>query len=360
MVRLGLGDEWQCLAANDFDKSKCATYTANFGGDELIEGDIAEIDTNILPDGASLAWASFPCQDLSLAGARNGLAGTRSGTFWAFWKHIQGLNSLGKQVPIIVLENVVGLLSSRNGEDFKSLVETLSTGYKVGALVIDAVCWLPQSRPRLFIVAIDKRIEVPRNLTRESPTILWQPESIQRAYLSLRPEIRDVWVWWNLPEPTPRSISLQDLIETLPQGVKWNTDEGTEKLVQMMSPANKAKLQQVQSTGLPEVGTIYKRTRRSSDGARQQRAEVRFDGVAGCLRTPGGGSSRQTLLFVQGERITSRLLSPREAARLMGLPESYILPPNYNDAYHLAGDGVAVPVVDWLQQHLLTPLVEAL
>jgi len=89
-----------------------------------------------------------------------------------------------------------------------------------------------------------------------------------------------------------------------------------------------------------------------------QRAEIRFDDVAGCLRTPAGGSSRQVIMVVEGKRIRSRLLSPREAARLMGLPDSYLLPKNYNAAYHLAGDGVAVPVVRHLAQHLLEPLLE--
>jgi DNA (cytosine-5)-methyltransferase 1 len=84
---------------------------------------------------------------------------------------------------------------------------------------------------------------------------------------------------------------------------------------------------------------------------------VRFDEIAGCLRTPGGGSSRQTIIVVQGNKVRSRLLSPREAARLMGLPDEYILPGNYNDAYRLMGDGVVVPVVRHLSRYLLEPIV---
>jgi DNA (cytosine-5)-methyltransferase 1 len=91
---------------------------------------------------------------------------------------------------------------------------------------------------------------------------------------------------------------------------------------------------------------------------RAQRAEVRFDEIAGCLRTPGGGSSRQTIIVVHGNKVRSRLLSPREAARLMGLPDEYVLPKNYNDAYRLMGDGVAVPVVSHLSRYLLEPLVQ--
>src|SRR5262249_28652351 len=89
-----------------------------------------------------------------------------------------------------------------------------------------------------------------------------------------------------------------------------------------------------------------------------QRAEVRFDGVSGCLRTPSGGSSRQTVVVVDKGRIRTRLLSPREAARLMGVDDTFWLPKRYNDAYKAMGDGVAVPVVRWLSQQLLVPIAE--
>jgi DNA (cytosine-5)-methyltransferase 1 len=60
---------------------------------------------------------------------------------------------------------------------------------------------------------------------------------------------------------------------------------------------------------------------------------------------------------VEGESVRTRLLSPREAARLMGLPDSYHLPSNYNLAYHLAGDGVVVPVVRHLAGFLIEPIL---
>jgi DNA (cytosine-5)-methyltransferase 1 len=92
-------------------------------------------------------------------------------------------------------------------------------------------------------------------------------------------------------------------------------------------------------------------------GHKVQRAEVRFDGLAGCLRTPRGGSSRQVIAVVEGGQVRTRLLTGREAARLMGLPESYVLPAAATSALHVAGDGVAVPVVRWLAQELLEPLL---
>jgi DNA (cytosine-5)-methyltransferase 1 len=125
-----------------------------------------------------------------------------------------------------------------------------------------------------------------------------------------------------------------------------------------MSPVNRAKVEDARRAGKRMVGAVYRRTRRDEQGNRVQRAEIRFDDVSGCLRTPAGGSSRQTILIVAGDSIRSRLLAPREAARLMGLPDSYQLPANYNEAYHLAGDGVVVPVVRFLAAHVLEPLLD--
>jgi len=85
---------------------------------------------------------------------------------------------------------------------------------------------------------------------------------------------------------------------------------------------------------------------------------VRFDDMAGCLRTPIGGSSRQLLLIVEGRKVKSRLISVRETARLMGLPDEYQLPESYTDAYHLTGDGVVVPVVHHLARHIFEPILK--
>ena len=85
---------------------------------------------------------------------------------------------------------------------------------------------------------------------------------------------------------------------------------------------------------------------------------MRFDGVAGCLRTPKGGSSRQLLVIKQKKNITTRLLTVRETARLMGAPESFKLPGSYNDGYMAMGDAVAAPCARFLAKHLLSLLLE--
>lgn len=355
MAHAGLGDSWGCLFANDFSAKKAAAYAANWGDENLVVEDIAKLSPEQLNGQADLAWASFPCQDLSLAGNGVGLIGERSGTFWAFWKLMQSLNKQGRKPKIIALENVYGALTSHSGKDFEAIVKAVAAeGYVLGAMVIDAVHFVPQSRPRLFIVAVDASLDVPTQLLTDVPTPAWHPAAIIKAYNRLPKKLRDRWLWWNLPMPGIRLKTLDDIIEQKPKGVEWHTPEETKRLLEMMTDVNRQKVMLAQQAGRLKVGTIYRRTRNGV-----QRAEVRFDGVSGCLRTPGGGSSRQTIIAVNGNRIRSRLLSPREAARLMGLEDSYVLPERYNDAYHLAGDGVAVPVVTHLARHIFDPIADA-
>ncbi len=152
MARLGLGEAWRCAFANEWSEKKAATYRERFGADELHIRDVAELEPNELPGIATLVWASFPCQDLSLAGNGAGLSGDRSGTFKPFWKLMLGIIRQGRRPKIIVLENVVGTLTSHSGKDFALIVGALqSSGYRVGALVMDAVKLLPQSRPNAVL-----------------------------------------------------------------------------------------------------------------------------------------------------------------------------------------------------------------
>jgi len=358
MARAGLGKEWECLLANDIDEKKGASYVANWGKGDLKIKCVGELSTSEAPGRADLAWASFPCQDLSLAGDYKGLKGERSGTFWLFWKFMQALKKEGRLPSIIVLENVCGALTSHGGKDFAAIGAALfEAGYRFGALVIDAVRFVPQSRPRLFMVAVRKDAEIPELLSRAKSNPLWHPANLIGAYEKLADEVKTGWVWWNLPEPPPRKKTFADIIEDEPEGVEWHTAAETRRLLSLMSPLNRKKVEQAKKIGKRTVGGIYRRTRFDEDGNRKQRAEIRFDDVAGCLRTPVGGSSRQSIMIVEGEKVRSRLLSPREAARLMGLPKSYKLPENYNEAYHLAGDGVVVPVVRYLADHILEPLI---
>ena len=364
MARAGLGAGWQCVFANDVDEMKVATYKANWGSNDLLCEDVAKVVTSQLPGHADLAWASFPCQDLSLAGDYMGLGSasspvqSRSGTFWPFWGLMRALKREGRDPKVIVLENVYGVMTSHAGKDFAAICSAMSgSDYRFGAIVVDAVRFVPQSRQRVFFIAINSSCTLPETLFVDSPTGEWHPRALVDAYKQLSNAAKKKWLWWTMPGPGARQIELADLIEDMPTGVAWNDNADTVALLDMMTPLNRAKVTAAQFARKRMVGCLYKRTRQDEAGVRRQRAEIRFDGVAGCLRTPRGGSSRQTILVVNGSQIRSRLLAPREAARLMGLSETYRLPTRYNDAYQVAGDGVCVNVVRHIALHILEPLL---
>jgi DNA (cytosine-5)-methyltransferase 1 len=358
MAGAGLGPDWSCLFANDFDPKKAASYAKNRGSEHLCVGDVASISASRLVGKADLAWASFPCQDLSLAGAGAGLKGERSGTFWPFWTLMKELAHAGRAPSLIALENVCGALTSHEGRDFVAICDALAkANYRLGAVVADAVHFVPQSRARLFIFGIHESVDVPESVAALAPDGIWHTAGVIAAHSRLSIATKQQWLWLRLPVPPKRKNSFGDLIEANPVGVSWHSSAETKKLIAMMSKRNRQKLEDAKRAGRTVVGTIYKRTRFGDDGEKVQRAEVRFDEVAGCLRTPGGGSSRQTIIIVNGDDVRTRLLSPREAARLMGLSDKYVLPESYNEAYHLAGDGVVVPVVRFLAKNLLEPIL---
>ncbi len=358
MVRMGLGPKWSCLFANDFDEKKGRVYRRNWGGDVLDTRDVRSVRMSDLPGYADLVWGSFPCQDLSLAGSGAGLQGNRSGTFWPFWTLMKALMREDRAPRIIALENVCGTLSSNGGSDFSAICSAFrKVQYRYGAIVMDAALFLPQSRPRLFIIAVRDDMHFAPGMNDIASSPIWYTRRLQAVYYNLPDDLKDNWIWWPLPEPRLRKARLEDLIEDDPASVAWHTPKETQKLLSIMSDLNLSKVEKARRTGCRVVGTIYKRTRMDQDGLKTQRAEVRFDGIAGCLRTPAGGSSRQLVMVVNGEEVRSRLISSRETARLMGLPDEYRLPENYNEAYHLTGDGVVVPAVRHLAEHVFEPML---
>jgi DNA (cytosine-5)-methyltransferase 1 len=366
MARAGLGTSWRCLFANDFDAMKVGAYVRNYGDADIKLEDVAKLRLDDLPtEPSDLAWASFPCQDLSLAGESKGLgrerdeALTRSGSFWPFWKLMRALAEAGRSPRAIVLENVYGCLTSHAGKDFAAIGSALSSSeYGFGAIVINASRFVPQSRPRVFFIAIDRNGQAPAELVSNRPPE-WHPRSLIVAFEGLSPSAKKRWIWWTAPAPRVRKTRFADLIEDEPTGVDWHSPAETDYLLSLMSPVNRAKVASAKLSAKRMVGSVYRRTRPDANGAKRQRAEVRFDDLAGCLRTPTGGSSRQSILVIDGERVRSRLLSAREAARLMGLDDSYRLPERYNDAYHVCGDGVCAPVVRYIAETILEPILAA-
>src|SRR5260221_10577438 len=285
MARLGLGERnWECIFANDICEKKAAAYRDAFKpAHELRVGDIAALSTKDLPGRPSLAWASFPCQDLSLAGNGAGLNGSRSGTFKPFWTLIEQLSAEDRAPRVVVLENVTGAITSHGGKDLQTILEFMTrTGYRTGALVVDAVQFLPHSRPRLFIIGLRRDVPIPSKLVSACPVDPWHTAALRAAFEQFDSALQRQYVWWKLPKPIRRTMSLSDIIQANPEGVRWNSQEETARLLNMMSDLNLRKIKAARSTGTQHIGTIYKRIRPDENGGKDQRAELRLDGVAGC------------------------------------------------------------------------------
>lgn len=359
MFAEGLGAAWRLVFANDVDPGKAAAFALNHDPAVLKRADVAALSADDVPEPILLAHASPPCRDVSLAGPYAGLSGARSGAFFPWWRLMRDLRRQGRGPRIVTLENVAGLIASNGGRDLEVIIRLMAEeGFAVGPLVLDALWWTPQSRPRLVIVAAERALlaQAP-GLVGAAPEAFGHPPRLAAAVGRMPAGAREAVVWWRLPPPPPRTVQLADIVERAPAGVAWHDRAYTEALVAMMSPANRAKLDRAVAAGGRMVGCLFRRTR-SGEGGKIQRAEVRFD-AAGCLRVATGGSSRQVLVIVEDGAIRTRLLAPREAARLMGLDDAFRLPATLNAALTVCGDGIAPPVARHVARHVLDPLADA-
>lgn len=349
LVTKGLEPAFATVWANDISAKKARVYTENFGDETFQLGPIESVDGRQLP-GADMAWASFPCQDLSLAGKMNGLGPeTRSGLFWQ-WLRVLDEMPASKQPLVLCLENVLGFLVAEEGKQFKLAYDSLrAREYVLGALVLDARHFTPQSRARAFAVAVHSSVPF-QEFASSSPLRQIHPKATRTAYSAVR---SSSWVWWKLPRLPRRIISFTDICD---REAPCDPAQKTKKLLSMLSALNRQKLEEAVQEGNYIAGTGYRRIRKDENGEKAQRLEIRFDGLAGCLRVPSGGSSRQIVVIVDNGEIKTRLLTVREAAKLMGLEAEYWLPDSYNEAYWALGDAVAVPVTRFLATRLLAPL----
>jgi DNA (cytosine-5)-methyltransferase 1 len=351
--------------ANDIDPNKRSLYEAHFGRSEHFHlEDIAKTNAVAarIPEKAFLATASFPCVDLSLAGNRRGLQGKHSSTFFGFTKVLESLG--GRRPPLVMLENVTGFITSNKGQDFAKAARALADlGYCIDAFVLDANHFVPQSRRRVFLIAISTDLEVPgavRQSTSSSIACPWinrldatkhvRPTNL--AYLMKTVDLPTGWTALALSPLPPLCKNVADFIDIDEKQDWWDQTE-VHRHYRMMSDRHRCRVDALQATGRPEVGTVYRRVRYGS-----QKAEVRLDGVAGCLRTPRGGSAKQIVIVIEPERLRMRWMSPREYARLQGV-DDHPLGDNVIKQLYGFGDAVCVPVIRWIDRHVLTPAFEA-
>jgi DNA (cytosine-5)-methyltransferase 1 len=317
---------------------------------QFLLGDVHQLDLALIPD-ATMATASFPCNDLSLAGPRTGLDGKQSSAYWGFLRILDGMKH--RRPPIVLLENVSGFLTSHRGEDFKKALLALNKlGYSVDSFMIDAARFLPQSRIRLFVVG-SLQNSYGTLAVSETPTF-FESEARPRAlanFIFAHPEIS--WNVRKLPSLPCRTLSLENILEDLPSySSHWWNQERTEYLIGQMSEKHRERLRHMYARKKWSFGTVFRRVRKG-----KSMAELRTDSIAGCLRTPRGGSGRQILIVAGFGRVRARLLTPRECARLMGADDFTINVP-LNQALFGFGDAVCVPVVTWIASNYVDPLLE--
>jgi DNA (cytosine-5)-methyltransferase 1 len=335
LVAYGLKGMFRPVWSNDICSKKAAVYKANFENAHFILDDIKNISGGALPK-AHLSWASFPCQDLSLAGSIGGIDAKRSGLVWE-WLRI--LREMPHKPALLLIENVIGLLSTNNGANYTKLHNALlELGYKSGAVVLDAALFVPQSRPRVFIIALQKNIEIPDELQDNGKNWLHNKAAIKLGCALPN------WIWWKAEQPPKRMTTVLDVLD-------FSLPYDKDNVLSLIPPHHQGEL--VAYTNC--VATGYRRVRYG-----KQCLELRFDGLAGCLRTPEGGSSKQFIIVKQEKELHARVLSPREAARLMGAPDTFNLPGTYNSAYKAMGDAVALPVASFVGKSFLMPLAEVI
>jgi DNA (cytosine-5)-methyltransferase 1 len=353
LMRLGLEQAgWKIVYANDISKDKRTMYAGQFSDTDqhFALDDIHSLDASVIPS-TTLATASFPCTDLSLAGGRKGLAGKKSSAYWGFVSILEKLKD--RRPPLILLENVVGFLTSHQGRDFEEALLALNKlGYAVDAIIVDAAEFVPQSRVRLFVIGY--RIDLLEHGTVSESSAFYgsavRPNALA-DYIFTHPNI--CWHIRTLPALPQRQICLRDIIEDLPESSDcWWNRQRTDYLISQMAPRHTEKLLSMKAADHWSYGTVFRRVRNGKTAA-----EMRTDGIAGCLRTPRGGSARQILVKAGFGQVHVRLLIPRECARLMGA-DTFPIEVPLNQALFGFGDAVCVPVVTWIANNYLNPVVE--
>ncbi len=347
LERTGFRVAW----ANDYEPDKWDLYRSHFNDPDssdhtFVLGDIGSVTADQLPKGAHLAWGSSPCTDLSLAGSRGGL---RVGESNAFWHYVRLLEELGDDRPkVVVLENVVGLATSHGGDDLAAAVRAFNNlGYSVDVITLDARRFVPQSRPRLFLVgATEPPVEEEEGRRNRD----LRPDWLQAVYAD--PTLRTHRA--QLPHPPqPLEAGLGEVVEDISTAdERWWDSTRTTSFMTSLSTVQRERIANLRRGSGVKYRTAYRRTR---NGVAVW--EVRPDDISGCLRTARGGSSKQAVVKLGNGRLNVRWMTPREYARLMGAGDYNLDGARTNQALFAFGDAVAVPAVEWLADNYLMPLV---
>ena len=340
---------WECVFANDISEGKAQMYRERFGAGDLAVDDINHLTIEDVPADVELMTASFPCIDLSLAGNRAGLAGEHSGAIWPFLDLVEAQCQRDSAPEALLLENVTGFLTSHGGRDLAEVCERVAAlGYSLDLAVVDARWFTPQSRPRLFVMAVRQHENLPWHPATDHVT-----RTRTRGVRRFQAEHRHLpFIELDIPEPPARAKdTLSSVLQDVrPDDERWWPEEQTNAMLASMAAPHRERVKALLEAKRGGVATLFRRRRRGKTVG-----EVRGDKIAGCLRTPQGGSSVQFLVDCRSGEPRIRPLTGREYARLQGATS---FPINVGDrqAQMGFGDAVCVPAVRWLALHAFAHL----
>lgn len=198
---------------------------------------------------------------------------------------------------------------------------------------------MPAKRYQSFLFSGDPSFRDPEPLETMRPRRLLEKLGTTK--------LKTGWVPLMLPQLPSENRNLDQCIDK-DDSQDWWKEWRVKKHLNEMHVAHLRRITTLRKGDSVSVGTIYRRVREG-----KSRSEIRTDGLAGCLRTPRGGSSKQ-IVFTAGQgKIRMRWMTPREYARLQGCPD-YPIEVDRNQALWGFGDAVCVPVISWIAENVLS------
>ena len=289
-IRLGFEKfKGECVFTSEWDKYSQITYQANFGDEP--NGDITKTDVKDIPK-HDILLAGFPCQPFSNAGLKQGFDDTRGTLFFDVARIIER-----RKPSMILLENVKGFVNHDKGRTMKIVKETLEElGYNVFYKVLNARDFgIPQNRERIYIVGMNKK--------------------------------KLGSIGFKFPQPSYKPTKVGDILES-------KVDEKY-TLSNKLWQGHKRRLKEHREKG---NGFGYSLFNQNSRYTSTISARYYKDGSE---------------ILIEQKNKNPRKLTPREAARLQGFPESFKIPVSDTQAYRQFGNSVAVPVVSAIAKEMV-------
>ncbi len=302
--RAGMECAWQC----EIDKHARNILKQHFTAE--VHEDVRTIGKHNLP-AVDVICGGFPCQDLSIAGKRQGLAGSRSGLWWEFARIIDEI-----EPKWVIAENVPGLLSSNGGRDFAAIVQWLAQrGYGVCWRVLDAQYFgVPQRRRRVFIVASLG--------SGRSAEVLFEREG----------------VCWDTPPSREAGKGIAYAIRKSPSHSGDKGDGGINTTLVSCTA--------VVSDGSPSLTCNHEQPILFDHS---KSAQFKLDVSVGVSPTLTKAHSDHATITRQ----LVRRLTPVECERLQGFPDGWTAGQADSHRYKQLGNAVAVPVVEWIGRRIV-------